>query len=92
VVERDGDFMIDRSKFEPATGRAVTERTCVRDGQVRRFTFSVRMFIGVELKGWLLDAGFDSVDQVDHEGAALAAGSARMVSIAHKASGADKES
>ena len=25
VVERDGDFMIDRSTFEPATGRAVTE-------------------------------------------------------------------
>jgi ubiquinone/menaquinone biosynthesis C-methylase UbiE len=65
VVERDGDFMIDRSTFEPATGRAVTERTCVRDGQVRRFSFSVRMFIAVELKGWLLAAGFDSVDQVD---------------------------
>ena len=90
VVERDGDFMIDRSRFEPATGRAVTERTCVRDGQVRRFTFSVRMFIAVELKGWLLAAGFDSVDQLDHEGAALTAGSGRMVSVAHKASGADK--
>jgi len=91
VVERDGDFMIDRSTFEPASGRAVTERTCVRDGQVRRFTFSVRMFIAVELKAWLLAAGFDSVDQVDYEGAALAAGSGRMVSVAHKASGADKQ-
>jgi ubiquinone/menaquinone biosynthesis C-methylase UbiE len=90
VVERDGDFMIDRSTFEPSTGRAVTERTCVRDGQVRRFTYSVRMFIAVELKGWLLAAGFDSVDQVDHEGAALAAGSGRMVSVAHKTSGAHK--
>jgi ubiquinone/menaquinone biosynthesis C-methylase UbiE len=89
VVERDGDFMIDRSTFEPVTGRAVTERMCVRDGKVRRFSFSVRMFIAVELKGWLLGAGFDSVDQVDHEGAALAAGSGRMVSVAHKASGAD---
>jgi SAM-dependent methyltransferase len=90
VVERDGDFMIDRSTFEPATGRAVTERTCVRDGQVRRFTYSVCMFIAVELKGWLLAAGFDSVDQVDYEGAALAVGSGRMVSVAHKAFGADK--
>jgi ubiquinone/menaquinone biosynthesis C-methylase UbiE len=90
VVEREGDFLIDRSTFEPATGRAVTERTCVRDGQVRRFTFSVRMFIAVELQGWLLAAGFDSVDQVDHEGAALAGGSGRMISVAHKASGADK--
>jgi hypothetical protein len=50
----------------------------------------VRMFIGVELKDWLLAAGFDSVDQLDHEGAALTAGSGRMVSVAHKASGADK--
>jgi SAM-dependent methyltransferase len=91
VVERDGDFMIDRSTFEPATGRAVTERTCVGDGHVRRFSFSVRMFIAVELKGWLLAAGFDSVDQVDHEGAALAAGSGRMVSVAHKASGCPVE-
>jgi ubiquinone/menaquinone biosynthesis C-methylase UbiE len=84
VVERDGNFMIDQSTFEPATGRAVTERTCVRDGQARRFTYSVRMFIGVELKDWLLAAGFESVDQVDHEGAALVAGSGRMVSVAHK--------
>jgi hypothetical protein len=82
--------MIDRSTFEPATGRAVTERTCVRDGQVRQFTHSVRMFIAVELKGWLLAAGFESVDQVDYQGAALAAGSGRMVSVAHKASGADR--
>lgn len=90
VVERDGDIMIDRSTFEPTTGRAVTERTCVRDGQVRRFTYSVRMFIAVELKDWLLAAGFDSVNQVDYQGAALVAGSGRMVSLAHKAPGADK--
>jgi hypothetical protein len=50
----------------------------------------VRMFIGVELKDWLLAAGFDSVDQLDHEGAALTAGSGRMVSVANKASSADK--
>jgi sugar diacid utilization regulator len=50
----------------------------------------VRMFIGVELKGWLLAAGFDSVHQLDHDGAVLAAESGRMVSIAYKASGADK--
>jgi len=92
VVERDENLMIDRSTFEPTTGRAVTERTCVRDGQVRRFTFAVRMFIGVELKGWLIAAGFDSVDQMDHEGTALAARSNRMISIARKAFVADESS
>ena len=90
VVQRDENFMIDQSTFEPTTGQAVTERTCVRDGQVRRFRFAVRMFIGVELKAWLLAAGFHSVDQMDHEGAALAARSGRMVSIAQKASAADE--
>jgi hypothetical protein len=50
------------------------------------------MFIGVELKAWLLAAGFDSVDQMDHEGVALGARSGRMVSIAHKASVADESS
>jgi hypothetical protein len=48
------------------------------------------MFIAVELEGWLVAAGFGGVDQVDHEGAALTAGSGRMVSIAHKTSSADK--
>jgi SAM-dependent methyltransferase len=92
VVERDENLMIDRSTFEPTTGRAVTERTCVRDGHVRRFRFAVRMFIGVELKAWLLATGFHSVDQMDHEGAALGARSGRMVSIAHKATVADESS
>ena len=92
VVERDENLMIDRSIFDPMTGRAVTQRTCVRDGQVRRFRFAVRMFIGVELKAWLLATGFHSVDQMDHEGAALGARSGRMVSIAHKASVADESS
>jgi hypothetical protein len=49
------------------------------------------MFIAVELKCWLLAVGFDGVEQLDHEGAALVAGSGRMVSVAHRASGADKE-
>jgi len=92
VVERDGDFMIDRSTFEPATGRAVTDRTCVRDGQVRQFAFSVRMFMGVELKDWLSAAGFADVNQVDHQGAELTAGSSRMISIAHKAGGPGEQS
>jgi ubiquinone/menaquinone biosynthesis C-methylase UbiE len=41
VVERDGDFSIDRSTFDPTTGRATTERVLVRAGHVRRFVFSV---------------------------------------------------
>ncbi|HJV29820.1 MAG TPA: methyltransferase domain-containing protein, partial [Gaiellaceae bacterium] len=45
VVEREGNFAIDRSSFDPTTGRATTDRVIVRDGRTRRFEFSVRMFV-----------------------------------------------
>jgi ubiquinone/menaquinone biosynthesis C-methylase UbiE len=73
VVERDGDFLIDRSTFDPTTGRATTERVVVRDGRVRRFSFSVRMFVAVELRDWLLAAGFRAVDFYDGDGERLTA-------------------
>ena len=82
VSERDVDLVIDRSSFDAATARAITERTVVRDGRVRRFHFSVRMFLAPELRDWLVDAGFASVECCDHEGEPLTANSRRMVTIA----------
>ena len=84
VVERDGDFSIDRSQFDPTTGRATTERVLVRDGRTRRFSFSVRTFIAVELRDWLLDAGFVEVDFYDGEGDRLSAQGGRMITIARR--------
>jgi ubiquinone/menaquinone biosynthesis C-methylase UbiE len=82
VVERDGDFSIDRSTFDPTTGRATTERVLVRAGHVRRFVFSVRMFVAVELRDWLLGAGFTSVDFYGSDGAPMTAESRRMIALA----------
>ena len=84
VTERNGDFSIDRSTFDPVSGRANTERVLVRDGRVRRFTFSVRMFIAAELRDWLLDAGFAAVDFYDGEGEPLTAQGRRMITIARR--------
>jgi SAM-dependent methyltransferase len=84
VVERDGDFSIDRSRFDPITGRIVTERVLVRDGRTRRVHFSVRAFVAVELRDWLLEAGFGDVRFSDGDGAALAADSRRMITIARR--------
>jgi SAM-dependent methyltransferase len=84
VTERNGDFSIDRSRFDPVTGRATTDRVLVRDGRVRRFTFSVRMFMPVELRDWLLDAGFAAVDFYDGEGEPLTAQGRRMITIARR--------
>jgi SAM-dependent methyltransferase len=84
VVERDGNLMIDRSQFDPVSGRATTERVIVRDGTTRRVSFSVRMFVAAELRTWLLDAGFSSVDVYDRQGEPLTAQSRRMVTIARR--------
>jgi hypothetical protein len=84
LAERDGDFSIDRSRFDPTTGRSRTERVIVRAGRTRRVTFSVRMFIAVELRDWLLDAGFATVDFYDRDGEPLTARSGRMITIAYR--------
>lgn len=82
VTERDGDFCIDRPRFDPATGRATTERVTIRGGTVRRFTFSVRMFIPAELGDWLRQAGFAAVAFYDQSGEPLTTQSRRMVTVA----------
>ena len=84
VTERDGHFAIDRSCFDPTTGRATTERVIIRDGRTRRFVFSVQMFVAAELRNWLLDTGFTSVNLIDPNGDPLTVRSRRMISIAYR--------
>jgi hypothetical protein len=73
-----------RHIFDPTTGRGTTTRTVVRDGRVRQFNFTVRMFIAAELRDWLLDAGFQTVEFFDHAGHPLTAHSSRMVTVARR--------
>jgi SAM-dependent methyltransferase len=84
VVEREGNMMIDRSRFDPVSGRATTERVIVRDGTMRSTTFSVRMFVAVELGAWLRDAGFSAVEFFDREGEPLTVESRRMLTVARR--------
>jgi hypothetical protein len=83
-VERDGDFSIDRSEFDPITVRANTERTLIRAGRTRRFTFSVRMFVAAELRAWLSEAGYTAVESYDGEGEPLTAQGRRMITVARR--------
>jgi SAM-dependent methyltransferase len=82
VLERDGDLAIDQRRFNPTTGRATTERVIVRGNRVRRFTFTARMFVAVELGDWLRAAGFNRVDFYGPEGEPLTAASRRMITVA----------
>lgn len=84
VVERDGNYMIDQTRYDVPTGRMITERTVIRDGKVRQMCFFVRMFTFPELRDWLLAADFSSVEAFDEQGAPLALESRRMLVVATK--------
>jgi len=82
VIERDGDLMVDRHRFDVLTGRGESERFVVRAGKVRRTQFSVRAYTYTEIRDLLLDVGFASVEAFDHEGNELSFESRRMIVMA----------
>lgn len=84
VVERNGNYMIDQTRYDVPTGRMITERTVIRDGRVRQMRFFVRMFTFPELRDWLLEADFSSVEAFNEQGAPLALESRRMLVVATK--------
>lgn len=82
MFERNDDFAIDRSGFDPESGRGLLERVSVRDQRVKRATYSVRMFLAVELGDWLRATGFNSVEFYGPDGERPTVTSPRMVTVA----------
>lgn len=82
VVRRGDDLMIDRTGYEPLTGRVQTDRTIVRDGRVRRFAYGLRLYTPVELRDELLRAGFARVELLGDEGGPLTLDSRRLLAVA----------
>ena len=82
VVHGPNGVMIDEREFDPRTGRSNTIRTVVRDGSLRRFRFFVRLLSFTELRGWLLDAGFQEVAGYAHDGGELKRTDTHMILIA----------
>jgi SAM-dependent methyltransferase len=82
VEERDGNYMVDRTSFEPLMGRTNTERILIRDGRIRRFGFFVRLFGHTELRQWMLDSGFSSTEAFGEDGEPLSATSRRLAVVA----------
>lgn len=58
TVQVNDDLMIDTTEFDCLTGCIEGDRVVVRDGEVRRSHFSVRVPTIPELRVWLADAGF----------------------------------
>lgn len=82
VTERGDDLLIDRTRYDVASGRTETERISVRGGRVRRYRFSVRLFSFAELREWLLAAGFGEAVGYGHEGEPFSLSSRRMIVVA----------
>jgi SAM-dependent methyltransferase len=84
VTERGEDRMIDRRGFDLQTGRSRDERTIVRGGTSRTFTFSVRMFTAAELGDWFRAAGFRDVVAYGEDGERLTIDHRRMTLVGRK--------
>jgi SAM-dependent methyltransferase len=85
TVERLGDdVVIDERTYDPLTGRVHTRRITVRDGRLREASFFVRLFGFIELRDWLLQAGFRTAAGYAGDGSALTAASSRMILVAEK--------
>jgi hypothetical protein len=54
--------MIDEHRYDPTTGRSHTDRSVIRDGKVRAFGYSTRIFAFPELRDWLRAAGFANIE------------------------------
>ncbi|GAA2833368.1 SAM-dependent methyltransferase [Nonomuraea rubra] len=84
VVERDGDLVVDRHHLDLLTSRNIVDRTIIRDGRTRKVPFFARMFTFTELRGWMLAAGFTTVQAVGADGAELTIDSRRMIVVAER--------
>jgi SAM-dependent methyltransferase len=84
VAERGEDRMIDRRGFDLQTSRSRDERTIIRDGRSRAFTFSLRTFTAAELQDWLRAAGFRDTFAYGEDGEPLRLEHRRMTVVGRK--------
>lgn len=84
LTEREGNYMVDRHRFDALTGRSLVERIIFRDGKIRKTNYFTRLFTYTELRDWLLQAGFQQVAGYDQTGQPFSLDSRRMVVVAQK--------
>jgi SAM-dependent methyltransferase len=84
VLRVDDSMLIDEREFDPVTGRSSCWRTIVRDGAARRTFYFTRLFGYTELRDWLLEAGFRSVEGFAGDGGPLTRHSVRMILVGTK--------
>jgi hypothetical protein len=81
-VRRGADVMLDEHTWHAASSEMKTRRAVVRNGTVREFGYSIRMFMPAELRTWLHEAGFARVELLGREGLLLTSEDRRLVVVA----------
>lgn len=87
VVERDGNFQIDQSHYEPLTGRLLTTRTVILHGRRITGSFTVRLFTACELIHWLEESGLEYASLCGETGAPYSMQGNRMAVVGRKPTG-----
>ena len=84
VCEVADDLMIDKVDYDGLQDRAVTVRTIVRDGQVRKAKLSVRLYSPVELRTQLINVGFSRIEIFGQGGKPFDPCGNRLIALATK--------
>jgi SAM-dependent methyltransferase len=84
VIERDGNYLVDRRRYDIVSGRVYTERLILFHGQLSHMRFFVREFSYHELAPWLSQAGFQCITGYNWEGHPFSLESQRMIVVAEK--------
>jgi hypothetical protein len=71
--------MIHRYRYDALTGRVHNQRTILRNGAVRSFQYSNRIFTFPELRDWLASAGFRGIEGFGTDGSPLTHDNRRMI-------------
>lgn len=84
VLEQEDGLLLRRRSFDIATGRAYNDSTVFRANHRRDFRYYTRLFTFTEIKEWLHQSGFISVDAFNHNARPLETFSTRMLIAAKK--------
>ena len=84
VIEREGNYLVDKRRYDVFSGRVYTERLIHFEGQQTHMRFFVREFSYHELAAWLGQMGFHKVRGYDWEGQPFSLQSQRMIVVAEK--------
>ena len=82
VRERDGDYLVELRRLDPARGGVESSFVAIRGGETRRYDVFVRMPTFPELRDWLIAAGFTRVEAYGEDGEPFADAHRRLVAVA----------